>query len=649
MTFKPLVPVVLLSATAFAAPLLPPQDVVRVTTATSADLAVLPGMAPGGAPMKSGSGVIFGQVTEADSNRPVPGAIVSINLAGSQPLRVMADGQGRFGFRDIPAGSFSITSVRPGWVDGSYGRTRPGGPPLPLLIAEGERISGVNVPMWRYATIAGTVNDESGDPLVRAPVRVLKRTLVGGKVTLKEYQADSTDDKGNFRIGQLEPGEYVVVVPFQQPSHEMVMPIDSGVTRDVVVRAVAVTSDAGAAAGAAPMWATVGGDFGGPSAGIGEDGRPLAFQTMFYPNSPVSTRAQVITIASGEERGGIVFQLRAVPTSKVSGTAVGPDGTVQNLQINLVPAEADVNATTIETLSGYTDGQGKFTIEGVPAGNYILRGTRMPSPMGGGRQMVYTVMSGGGAAAERGFATPAPPALPNTTLWAEMPVSVGNKDLEGVSLSLRPGVKMTGTIQFNGQAERPAPQMYQSIGIVLEPADPKPGVQNGSGRIDPNGTFSTTGMPAGKYFIRMRAGLPGWTFHSAMVGGRDASVVPVDLDSNDLGGVVLSFTDKPSEISGQVTGDGQLEGIAVIVFPADQSTWTGYGTQSRRILSTRADKQGKFKMMSMPAGDYLAVAIPDKMANDWSNPKSLQLFAGQAQRVHVNDGSAANVSLQVIR
>jgi len=604
-------------------------------------------MAPGGAPMKSGNGVIFGQVTEADSNRPVPGAIVTINLPGSQALRVMADSQGRFGFRDMPAGGFNMTSTRPGWVDGAYGRTRPNGPPMALVIAEGERVSGVVVPMWRYATIAGSVTDEAGDALVNMPVRVLKRTLTGGKVTLKEYQSDSTDDRGNYRVGQLEPGEYVVVVPYQAPSNEMPFAAaEASAVRDVLVRAVAPAGGGGNAG----FFFNGSGD--SPSAGVGEDGRPLAFGTMFYPNSPVSTRATVITVTSGEERASVDFQIRALPTSKVSGTATGPEGAVANLQISLVPAEADVNATSIETISGFSDGQGKFTIEGVPAGNYILRATRMPRMTMAGQVMFRAVTSNGGAMTvmtQPMAPTPPTPPTNDVTLWAEMNVGVGNKDLEGVAVSLRTGVKMSGTVQFTGSAQKPDPAMMSSMAVILEPADPKPGVTQAMGRVDQNGQFSTVGVPPGRYFVRMKAAMPGWTFQSAMAGGRDASVVAVDFESNDLTGVTLNFTDQPSELSGQVQGDGVLEGTAVIVFPADSTAWTGYGTTSRRLLQTRADKQGNFKLQALPAGDYLAVAMPDKMANDWSNPKALEAFAAAATRVHVSDNQKANVSLRVIK
>src|SRR5690349_10824261 len=161
-------------------------------------------------PMATGTGVIFGQVTESDSNRPVAGALVTLNLPGNTPIRIMADAQGRFGFRDLPAGRFNITTQRPGWVDGAYGRTRPAGPTLALTLANGEKVSNVSVPMWKYASIAGVVVDETGDPVVTKTVRVLKRTIAGGKIRLVQSSQDTTDDRGMFRIGMLEPGEYLV-------------------------------------------------------------------------------------------------------------------------------------------------------------------------------------------------------------------------------------------------------------------------------------------------------------------------------------------------------------------------------------------------------------------------------------------------------
>ena len=53
---------------------------------------------------RAAPGLIFGQAVDAGSTRPVPGALVTINVPGTTPIRALADGQGRFAFRDLPQG-----------------------------------------------------------------------------------------------------------------------------------------------------------------------------------------------------------------------------------------------------------------------------------------------------------------------------------------------------------------------------------------------------------------------------------------------------------------------------------------------------------------------------------------------------------------
>lgn len=638
MKLQTLVAVFALSA---AASIAAQDQEIRIVTAESRT--PLPPGAAGIQPMKLGTGVIFGQITEADSNRPVAGAIVTINLPGVQPLRVMADAQGRFGFRDLPAGGFNITASRPGWVDGTYGRTRPGGPGLPLRLTDGERVSGVVIPVWRYASISGTVVDESGDPIVNAPVRALRRSTIGGRTRLTMGSQDTTDDRGMYRISMLEPGDYVVAVPMQRnPSDIAPMIAERQMAEVMAVRATAV-----AAGGDMVFFSAAG---GGTPAGIGEDGRPLAYPTVFYPNVTTSSRSTLITVSSGEERPSVDFQLRGMPTSRVSGVATGPDGAVPNLQLTLVPAEAGEMVSPIETLSGGTDGQGRFTVEGVPPGQYVLRAVRTPRvAMGPGE--VTTITQGDRVVVTRTLVSASgfPPLPTDPTLWAEMTLTVGAKDLADIPVSLHTGIRVTGMVQFNGGAERPAADRLNSIGITLEPADPQPGVPAARGRIESTGVFATMGVPPGRYFVRVNGSYPGWTLHSVQVGGRDASVVAIDLESSDLSGATIVFTDRPSELSGQVQADGPLDAATVLVFPAESSAWVGYGTASRRFANARADKQGNFRVTNLPAGDYLAVAIPDRMANDWQNPKFLESLVAEATRVRIGDGDKATASLKVAR
>ena len=183
-----------------------------------------PGVSGGTKPMEIGTGVVMGRVVEADGTSPVAGTIVTLSLPGFAPQRVLTDGQGRFAYRGLPKGSFSLTASRPGFVDGAHGRLRPGGTPMAVEITDTLRTSTADIMVWRHAAIAGTVLDENNEPLVGAPVRALRRDYTGGRRRLTDSGFDTTDDRGQFRLGSLEPGEYVVVLPFtQRPSLDSMM------------------------------------------------------------------------------------------------------------------------------------------------------------------------------------------------------------------------------------------------------------------------------------------------------------------------------------------------------------------------------------------------------------------------------------------
>ena len=169
-------------------------------------------------PLETGTGLVYGQAVDGVSTRPVANALVTLMVAGSIPVRVLTDSDGRYAFRDVPKGGFSITASKPGYSDGAYGRLRPNGPSQSLQLTDGQRVTDVTLPLWKLGTIAGTVFDDSGEPVVGAPVRVLERTVVAGKRQLQVSASSTTDDRGMYRIGSLVPGEYVVVVPMTPPT-----------------------------------------------------------------------------------------------------------------------------------------------------------------------------------------------------------------------------------------------------------------------------------------------------------------------------------------------------------------------------------------------------------------------------------------------
>jgi hypothetical protein len=239
-------------------------------------------------------------------------------------------------------------------------------------------------------------------------------------------------------------------------------------------------------------------------------------------------------------------------------------------------------------------------------------------------------------------------------MWATLPVAVGDADVSGVNVVLRPGLRVSGRVDFEGAADKPAPDQLSRSPILFEPVDGQMDRNvTPPGRIDPKGQFTSYGLPAGRYYVRVAGPPSGWTFKGAFLGERDVSDVPLELVSTDIGDVVLRFTDRPSSLSGtvQLTERAARDGVAVIVFPADSKAWMDTGANPRRMRKVAASDTGAYNVPTLPAGAYYVAAILESGAGDWQDPAFLEQLVTGASHVVIDDGEKASQSLriQVIR
>jgi hypothetical protein len=519
--------------------------------------------------------------------------------------------------------------------------------------------------VWRYAAIAGTVTDEHNEPMVGAPVRIFRRDYVSGRRRLTESGTDQTDDRGQFRVGSLEPGEYIVVVPMtQRPSiDQMLRGIErraaeaagSGGGGVTFAREVRI---AGSASGGGPVSITtsIGGSNSVPPAGVAEDGTPLTYQTEFYTGALSASRATAITLAAGEELTTADFRMMPVRALTLGGIVNGPDGPAANTQLQLIPADAGDLVSPIEAATTVSDNNGQFEFTGIPSGQYVLRAQRTPRFAGGAGDTFTFTMSGGDTMQYAVRQTigvraggPAPPLPTESTLWAEVPIALGTRGLAALTIPLREGLKVTGTVAFQGSAAQPAPEQRSSINLTLEPADGRSADLTAAvrGRVDPNGTFATMGVPAGKYILRVSGAPQGWTLRSATFGGRDITETALELKDESAAGVVLTFTDRSSEMNGTVrNASGNPDPTAsVLIFPVDPATWVDTGSQPRRIKTSRTGKDGSFKIGPLPPGEYYVVAIEDSAPRNWQDPAYLDAVARSATTVRVGEGDTRTVTL----
>ena len=191
------------------------------------------------------SAIAEGDVVNAVTNAPVAGA--RLKLSAEEPLYARADAQGHFAFRNLRPGSYSLAVEYPGFLQprtttvdltpprpaGRVGAVMgavsysypPSAAPAPKVTksvdVDGTLRASITVPLMAYAAISGKVTDPFGMPVVDSRIEILMRAppLPAGMPAPPGRQSEyttagssvTTDDRGEFRVGRLEPGSYWVV------------------------------------------------------------------------------------------------------------------------------------------------------------------------------------------------------------------------------------------------------------------------------------------------------------------------------------------------------------------------------------------------------------------------------------------------------
>jgi protocatechuate 3,4-dioxygenase beta subunit len=516
---------------------------------------------------------------------------------------VGTDDEGKFMFTALPAGSFSVSATKAGYVPAFFGSKRPArGPGVPVAVADGQRLT-VTLKMMPGAVITGTITDPHGTPAPGISVQAFD-TRASGPADATLPRA-TTDDRGVYRIYGLAPGEYVVAaVPRLGPG-----------------AGAAVVTDAEV------QWAkTQNGPMPAP-------GRSASYAPIYYPGGTDANTAVGITLAAAEERAGVDLPLRIVTVARVSGTIVDAGGQpVSPATVNLYPRRSDrpsvadrlVASRALELPRATVTPQG-FSISGVAPGEYTL-----------------VARSGSGMRS----AAPPPSSAPQV-LWNVTDIAVAEQDLTGIVLRMQPGTKILGTIAFDRSSlTPPEPTRIEltmtSNLLVGAPAFPR-------AVVDPAGTFKFSSVVPG--FYALSATLPvaaaGWSVKSAVLNGRDLADVLFDVKpGDDVTGLVVTFTDRAAAISGRLVDSGgkPITRYSIVVFTTDKTMWL---PNARRIRSVAPATDGSFSVTGLPAGTYAIAAAEDVDSADLADPSFLSQLLAAAYTVTLGEGQRITRDLKI--
>jgi hypothetical protein len=562
---------------------------------------LFPGM--GQRQFKTGTGRILGRVVNAETGAPLRRAQVRVTGPDIAPKAAFTDAEGRFEFRELPAGRFNLNATKAGYVTVQYGQTRPHESGRPIELADKQVVDKADIGMPRGGVISGRIVDEFGEPVADAQVSAMRQSWMGGrKRMVPAGRTASTNDLGQYRMYGLPPGDYYISATVRN--------------NDVMMF-----------------------DMFGASAGPQGSNPSSGYAPTYFPGTNAAADAQRLSLGAGQDVQNTDFALVAVRLAKITGIVITSDGKpLESAMVSTMPAGrgADVGAGMMMMGgTGRTNNQGAFTINAVPPGEYNLNvRTVRTITTGDGGNMVFTSTIGG------------PGGAGDDAEFAVLPITVAGEDLANVTIVTSKGVTARGTLSFDGGTK---PANLTGIRLMASPADAESGpvMMGASSTVKPDGTFEIKGL-SGARIIRP-AGLPqGWMLKSVRLNATDITDTGTEFKAGaEVTGLEVVLTSRLTEINGGVTtSDGTaLKDYTVVIFSDNPDHWAM--PVSRWVTGTRPDQEGRFRVRNMPPGGYYAIAIDYVESGAWSDPELLDRLKSKAKRITLAEGETETLELKL--
>ena len=536
-------------------------------------------------------GSVTGRVVVSGTAEPIAEADVAI-VTPDGVLETVTDASGRFALANVPAGRQTVVIRADGFfVESTTPNTPAARAEVPVTVAAGATpVAMPNVSMVRSGTIIGKVVDPQGNPLPFVRVQALHpdaKALNSGVVP--DLASRVTDDRGEYRMFFVPPGEYVIRAQVQ----------------------------GGRPAGPVPS----------------KPGEAEVLVSTLFPSTTDLAQAGKVIVKSGEEVRGIDISVKMEvvivpppdqnpkPTGgfKVSGVVVDGVLPIVGTAVLMLGSETGPDPQMVGTvIIGGTPGG--FEIPSVPPGKYDLF-ARMPHASG-------SPGPGGGVQA-----------------WGRTTVEVVDHDVENLRFVLHPSQDVPGVVKIDGKL---APE-GGTLKIGLSPTGTASRLGNYRGILDrtqtpeANGKVTIPRAAEGNYqvFIQgadnlfiddVRQG--DTSILTSGINVRNATPAPFEVLLSSDGGTVegvVSNSDK-----------SPMGGATVLLVPVDKQ----FASQTK---SATAGADGKYAIRGVRPGEYRVFAgSPGALPPGGVTSELLSRIEPRGTNVTVKTAASTRIDVEAI-
>lgn len=544
------------------------------------------------------SSTVEGVVVKSATSEPIAKAVVELRRAEDPQTQALAPQvvttgtDGRFSFRDISSGRYTLAVSRNGYLAAQRRELR---------VESGRSAKDLRISLTATGAISGRVYDNTGEPVANVSVQALKYSWSDGEADLTSVKIAETNDRGEFRIFWLPPGRYYVsaipeVPGLNGPSIHIEGPAGAAFTRrfDGVVIRNNVLSSSGSAAQLAPV---------------------------YYPGTSNLQSASAVDVGSGADINGIDFVLVRAVTRRVRGVAVDSATGLPTPAASLVLVPRSGSTIGQAFLPPALEGEGFEVREALP-GSYFLVG--------------FARLSGG----DRGEVR---------VLGGRTPVDVADKDLDGVRVVLSPGVDIAGRVAVDGVLT--APTQYGLRHPVIGLRDTLRGVPGRAqlyAAFSDDQAFILDNALEGDYRVQVTDLPPGTYVKSIRFGAANAMNSTIHIDSRSRESLQIVLGTNAGVLEGTVLSEDAnnrdvLPGATVALVPVGDGR-----DRPDLFLSARTDGFGHFRMDSIAPGDYLAFAWEDIDEGLWKDPVFIRRSERLGRLIRIREGTHDTLEFTVV-
>jgi hypothetical protein len=325
------------------------------------------------------------------------------------------------------------------------------------------------------------------------------------------------------------------------------------------------------------------------------------YTPTFYPSSPDASSAASVLVSAGQEVPGMDIQLRKSRVYSVQGRVNGAERG-HRYSVMLIPKDST---------GGMSSGISRSAVVRAEDSTFIVHGV---SPG------LYSLL-----------------VMANGRVSTRQEVSVGDNDIEGLTVPLAEPATIKGRIQMAASATGKTASV-KGLRVMLQSAD---GMMNSPmAEAAEDGSFVMEQVAADRYNLSCLGG-DGTYLKTIRWNGQVLNDAAIEVAGGGSATLDLAFEATTAALDGDVktSGDQPAPGVHVLLVP-----------DSRREMDFRlmlADQNGHFSAKGIAPGAYTALAVDTPMGG-MPDPALLKALEKDTTAVTVDENGHATVSLKVI-